>query len=710
MGALSVDDLVARLQKATQKTYSSDQLRAIKHGTGALWITAGPGSGKSEVLVARTLKLILCEGVDPASIMLTTFTEKAAANLEARIASYLVDLGYSDSVDATELRTGTLHSLCDAFMREHRYPPYVDLELLDEDSRAFFLYQLKPIHEFFKANWHEFEPLFARERVSKQYGPNQWASTNVAGYLFDRITEYEVDVAKMAKDKRKPIAELAAMYKLYQEALKDQYRCDFATLQRHFLEFLRSAHGRAFLHGDEQALHKPLQHLLVDEYQDTNPIQESIYFELARPEPHNLVVVGDDDQAMYRFRGGTVESLVQFGDRAKSIFGTNPAEVNLNENRRSHPGVVTLFNEYIATSPAMKKKGARAPGKRPMVAKVKPMGSYPPVCGIFAETKEDAAKILADLLQDLKKTGTISDWKNVGILFRSTREGPRNAGPIVDELRKRKVRVYNPRNRSLHEDSRIQQLLGALVVTLDRDLETLKAVRGGVVQTVNEWVDAYTTLSTTAEGKALAKYVERSHGALEKLQASKLLNTTVMDVLYRILAHEPFRTLKEDPNYGTRFGLITGLVDSFTAFTEGYGLLRTSSTGGGRLSYQFLQTFYYQFSGFLSIQGLNDPEDPDDLMPAGHVQVMTMHQAKGLEFPIVIVGTIDEKPKPGPDHWAEAFLAQWARRKPVGSPEDRAAQDLIRRYYVAYSRPQNLLILCGKRGSVSDWVLGNWHA
>src|SRR5207245_2825205 len=117
-----------------------DQKAAILHGTGPLWITAGPGSGKSEVLVARTLRLMICDRVDPGSIVLTTFTEKAAENLSNRIASYLEDLGIEDSADVTDLKTGTLHGLCNTIMREHRYPAYIDLELLDENSRLFFLY------------------------------------------------------------------------------------------------------------------------------------------------------------------------------------------------------------------------------------------------------------------------------------------------------------------------------------------------------------------------------------------------------------------------------------------------------------------------------------------------------------------------------------------------------------------------------------------
>src|SRR2546426_3306352 len=118
----------------TEKKYSQDQKDAILHSSGPLWITAGPGSGKTEVLVARTLKLIVCDQIKPESIILTTFTERAARSLLNRISSYIEDLGLGGSVDAASLKTGTLHSLCNSIMRDFRFPSFIDLELLDANS------------------------------------------------------------------------------------------------------------------------------------------------------------------------------------------------------------------------------------------------------------------------------------------------------------------------------------------------------------------------------------------------------------------------------------------------------------------------------------------------------------------------------------------------------------------------------------------------
>jgi ATP-dependent DNA helicase UvrD/PcrA len=707
---LSPAELIARLENVTGKNYSDDQKAAIKHGTGPLWITAGPGSGKTEVLVARTIKLLACDGVRPGSIMLTTFTERAARSLLDRVSSYIADLKLPVRYEPTEIRTGTLHSLCNTIMRDHRYAPYLDLELMDENQSLFFIYGQKEIIDHFKESWGNYDHLFPRARVSKQWGPGKWAATQFASDLFDRITEFRVDVEAMGKSKDETAHGLAEIYRLYRSRLLQKWRCDFSTLQEYFLNFLDTPSGKEFLLGEEEANIPPITHVLVDEFQDTNPIQEDIYFKIARKTTKNLVVVGDDDQALYRFRGGTVDSLVNFGARCRTELGVTPATVNLNENLRSHPGIVSWFNKYVSSQSTMRAKGVRAPGKREMVPKSKVKGDYPSVCALLGEGSDDAAAKLSDFLVSLNNKGLISDWSDIGFLFRSTKETPWNAGPYTAALRLRGIKVYNPRSRALHKDREIQRLLGTLVATLDPNFENLSTIKNQRVQAiVGMWTRAYSDLVKSSEGKEVAIYAKSSHIRIAKAKLGETLNITVMDVLYRILSLEPFRSLKDDPNYATRFAMITDLLDSFASFTDQYGVLRGSTRGPGKISQKFLTNLYNEFSGFIEAYGLNEPEDPDEIMPRGYVQVMTVHQAKGLEFPIVVVGNLDDQPEAGSDNLIEEFLGHWSPRKPLGTALERAEQDLVRRFYVAFSRPKNLLILCGKKGLATKWSLGEWN-
>ncbi len=466
--------------------------------------------------------------------------------------------------------------------------------------------------------------------------------------------------------------------------------------------------------GDENRGRKPLTHVLVDEYQDTNPIQEEIYLALARDPPHSLLVVGDDDQSMYRFRGGSVDSIVRFGSLVQERWKAAPARVDLHDNFRSHPQIVESVNRFITHFPIMRKPGVRAPGKQLLVAKSDVSGDYPVILRVEGDVLRDVADRITELLLGLQRKGLISDWRDVGVLLPSTRETRTAAGPYVESFRQAGIKVYNPRSRALHNDPMIQQLLGALTSTLDKNLSVLEGnyvggrpIRGRSVDAVRRWVASYDALAKTNLGKPLGQYVKKSQQSISKLPPGKLLNTTVMDVLYRILSFEPFRSKRDEANNATRLALITSLLDSFTAFREGRGLLRTSTRiSEGGLSTKLLQPFYYEFAGFIEDGGLNDPEDPEDLLPHGHIQVMTVHQSKGLEFPIVIAGGLDAQPREGRDHWAEEFLAQWCARKALGTSLDRATQDLIRKYYVAYSRAKNLLVLPVVKGSPCTWGLG----
>src|SRR5262249_45064820 len=159
-------------------------------------------------------------------------------------------------------------------------------------------------------------------------------------------------------------------------ALRSRYRCDFAHLQARFLEFLSQPAGRQLLDGVEGKTPR-LKYVLVDEYQDTNPLQERIYLALGSRRPHNIAVVGDDDQALYRFRGGTVAGMVNFDKACKAAFGLAPSTVQLVENYRSHAEIVAFFNAYIGSFAEMQRLGVRAPGKLPVLPRASITGSYP---------------------------------------------------------------------------------------------------------------------------------------------------------------------------------------------------------------------------------------------------------------------------------------------------------------------------------------------
>lgn len=181
------------------------QRRAVNHAEGPLWLLAGPGSGKTEVLVTRVLRLLCVGRVPPRSVLMTTFTEKAAKNMEDRLAEYLAILQQADpslkDVDLSEVRIGTLHSLCNDILQKYRYPAYQNVRLLDEVEQHLFVYQEAEIaectdHDF----WAHFTYAVPRWSPKSPYAPGKWKRARAAVTLFNRIVEDCVDVSKMKKE------------------------------------------------------------------------------------------------------------------------------------------------------------------------------------------------------------------------------------------------------------------------------------------------------------------------------------------------------------------------------------------------------------------------------------------------------------------------------------------------------------------------------
>ena len=201
---MTLDDFHAALAGPAARGYdlNDEQKEAVDHTGGPLWIIAGPGSGKSEVLVTRSLRLMCVDGVAPSSILLTTFTKKAARNLEDRLGTYLAALRAQDpllsSVDLAELRIGTLHGLANDILQEYRYPDYQNVRLLDSVDQAFFTYKRAAIAgaddpEF----WAPFNYLFSRWKAGASYAPNKWQRVKAATILFNRVVEDRVSLDLM---------------------------------------------------------------------------------------------------------------------------------------------------------------------------------------------------------------------------------------------------------------------------------------------------------------------------------------------------------------------------------------------------------------------------------------------------------------------------------------------------------------------------------
>lgn len=716
-------ELIGILFPPGQSTRPTPEQEAIlRHGQGPGWVLAGPGSGKTEVLTILVLRLLYVEGdpvqakrIAPESIFVTTFTEKAARNLEDRISHYrsliVAHRPELASIDISKLHLGTLHGLCNDLLQEHRSPNYQNVRLMDELESGMFIYEhmsiiKKPNETIDRPFWTHFSYLFSPHewQPTWKYLPSRWNATTALTKLFNRITEDRVSASRMLAAGGQ-WARLAELYGEYCTKLQLEHRCDFAHLQLRFLEFLQGPIGQQFRDGDSVDGIPGVQWVLVDEYQDTNLIQEEIYLTLARRAPFNVIVVGDDDQALYRFRGGSVECMVTFDQACYAYLnvpGASVARYPLVANFRSHPRIVSFCNDYVTSFGSMALHGARVPGKPPLIPRSSISGGYPAVGQLRAGSMADLANRFAEMVRDLVTNGVAQDFSQCCLLLKSTKETPQNAQPYVTALRAHKIPVYNPRSKAFLDQEEVLGLLGSILALTDPSGLHVPQKPDELARMVAECRAAYAQLATVHP--KLRQYVKDANTNLTG-RPGAFLSANLQELVYYLLALPPFDGWAQDPVRRVRLARITALIESFASMpvpnhpNVSRGLLKSSPNASGAVVEQWSFSFYNLFFGYLSRVGLDEEEDEDVIAPLGMLPVMTIHQAKGLQFPFVFVGHIGEPAEVSVSHLLETQLAQFpnnsARSFQRLSEEVRAELDLIRQYYVAYSRAQWALILMG---------------
>jgi DNA helicase-2/ATP-dependent DNA helicase PcrA len=431
-------------------------------------------------------------------------------------------------------------------MQEYRYRQYQNYRLLDELDQLLFVYEYSslatsnPSVTTYLPLWRNVDYLVTRfSRVTgyqwtrrANYLPHRWVRANATVQLFNRIVEDRIDLNRM-RTYDQTWSTIASTYENYRGSLEANSSCDFAHLQLKFIEFLSSIEGTRFLEGNGSPEHPGIRHVLVDEYQDTNPIQETIYLELARRPPHNLCVVGDDDQTLYPFRGGTVDCMVNFDRACQSAWGAGVGVMRLplSTNYRSHPELVRWCDGYIQSFATMGIPGARVANKPTLLADPAwlprrisnrtVLGTYPVVAHLLGRNSDDLPNRFATLVQGLLQNGIVQDPNWCVLLLKSTRDNV--SGPYRDALEARGIQGYNPRSKTFLEQPEIQAALGGLTTILDPDATALAQIRGaaGIQRMLNGWRRAYDAAS--ANNPTLTDYVQRAIARIRTVSAGRMV-------------------------------------------------------------------------------------------------------------------------------------------------------------------------------------------
>ncbi|MDG6949874.1 MAG: ATP-dependent helicase [Nitrososphaerota archaeon] len=735
------------------------------------FVVAGPGTGKTTALALRALKLILVDDVDPGSILATTFTRRAAAEVRSRILQRadqirrsLLARGPDDlktklaRIDFNRIRTGTLDSLSQEILTDYRplgsYPPVVIDQFLGD---ALMLRAGLFDHGRFRCQ--ELTD-YAVSVLGTSRGLSPKKLSAFVRELHERALYDQTDLTAFAASgihTGVPIAVKAI--EAYRAHLASSGQVDFALLEQRFLEELRSGHLKK--------LQEEIRIVLVDEYQDTNFLQELIYFELAKgakARGGGITVVGDDDQALYRFRGATTSLFNSYLSRVHQAIGIQPVLVHLVENRRSTDDIVSWANDYVRVDPGY--SAVRVPNK-PMLVRRRQGGGRFPILGMFRPSMEELAEDLTHLIDSvvnghgfrIQKTNLVLERNpqagsaaDIIMLSSSPAESGESGSLLPFELRQRlgrltqPIKVYNPRGRDIASVPEVGQLLGLI-------LECIDPSQNGpnfIPNLPHEALNVFTVWRTEAHHYLASNPSPHAPTSLSQFVSAWAARTPLRPRTSR-------QTRSTWPRDTPLLQLVYNLVTWFPYFQsdlEGLAYLeavnRTITTAANLGEYdasvlsgpnasphdvkKSMVELYWNVFVPLALDFIEVDEDLLETLPRDRLGVFSIHQSKGLEFPMVIV---DVGSSFRSRHWTHAFKRyprdegpssriedQLRRFSPLGVPtrqgRDRCFDDLIRQYFVAYSRPQDVLLLVGldtlrtPRDCVEHVALGwdrtgSWH-
>jgi DNA helicase-2/ATP-dependent DNA helicase PcrA len=655
---------------------NKNQKQAISAVDGPVLIIAGPGTGKTYTLVQRAIYLIQEKGVKPEEIFMATFTEKAAKELVTRITNELATRNIV--VNIQDMYVGTFHSLCLRILKDHL--EYTRLKknyrLLDTFDQGYMVFQ----------NIRRFREIPGYEELFEKGGAWRQA-TEICGNI-GNLSEELVDVGKMLKAKDAKVKALANVYVEYQKLLTENNWLDFAAIQVECFRMLTE-------HKDilEELQHQ-LKYIMIDEYQDTNYIQEQLVFLLAGKKK-NICVVGDDDQGLYRFRGATIRNILEF----PSHFAKGKCQiVKLDVNYRSNSDIVDFYNKWMKITSGRDFKFTWGKYRYEKAIKANKKSALKSLAVVKLTSENDEEEWYEKIylfIQRLKKSKKIKDYNQIAFLFSSVKN--ERVVALAQYLESKGINVYSPRSDMFFQRDEVKLLLGCLLLMFpgyisDLELGNFKYLQPKNVQYYRECVQAANAVVKKRGNAGLKSFIrergEEHHGL------TGTTNYAYSGLLYQLFNYEPFKSILD-------VDLGSGLVDVrparnlavLTQLIGKYEYIHRMSVLSAKYIKRNTEWLFNTYFRLLFDGGIAEYEDDSEYAPSGCVSFLTIHQAKGMEFPIVVVDSLGNGPRKQQNEIMSIVENKYFNR-PAFEPFDQTKFfDFWRLYYTAFSRAQDLLIL-----------------
>lgn len=571
---------------------NTTQRAAVTATEGPSLIVAGAGSGKTRVLTYR-IAYLLSQGVPAGNILALTFTNKAAREMKERIQKLVGN-------DARYLWMGTFHSVCGRILRQHpeKLGYTKDFTIYDTtDSKSL----IKAICKDLELDDKIYKPSLILSRISNQ--KNKLISPD----------EYGANPYHQREDKAMRLYQLFDVYKLYQQRLKECNAMDFDDMLLETLRLLRE------FPEVREKIQNQYQYVLVDEYQDTNHVQYLLVKELAEPQ-NNICVVGDDSQSIYSFRGADIHNILQFQNQYP-----NARLFKLERNYRSTKNIVNASNSLIDNNTDRIPKEIYSEKEEGAQLSLK----------LYTNATEEAKGVVTQITQEHTRRAT--PYSDIAVLYRTNAQSKL----FEDELRSHNIpyRIYG--GTSFYQRKEIKDIISYLRIAVNpSDNEALLRA-----------INIYSGIGATTMKKVVASATEHNVSYLQVMQNP---------VKYGMSGDSTISKLR---TFAEKIAILSQNCCQFSAseiVMQAFKIAGISLEIENRFDQeevdrkQNLQQFYQSvkefeksrteegaeetpINEFLYEVSLLTDQDNRQGESTDHVTLMTIHSAKGLEFPVVFI-------------------------------------------------------------------------
>lgn len=656
------------------ESMNEKQKKAIRTTEGHVLIIAGPGTGKTRTLVRRTAYLIEEKDVAPENITVTTFTRKATQEVIVRLSRLLSSSGRAQ--DAGKVHVGNFHHLAGAIVERAAeragFAPGVRL-LNDMAKQALVASHLSLLCDI-----PDIAMLGIPLSAEEPWAVSAWCR------LFDQLREGFVDF------RPRDAATTAAKEALhrYRQLLMQHNVMDFS-------EMLFSAYLILKRHPDVLAAEQEkCRYLMVDEYQDTNPIQEQL-LRLLQQKSGNLCVVGDGDQSLYRFRGASVHNLLSFAERYE-----NTTVIHLDENYRSDGTILDTAENAFRRD--ISKMASAAPGallreEKNLLPADRTRRHEAAVQQLFCADESVWAERVADSVLTLHAQGL--PYQDMAILSFSVRSAAMMT--LARTLRQRGIPLNMPRGGTLMADRDVRRFVGALTIIFRPFLK--RAIEEGLLS--RSVLDPFVTYALTLPKRDFVAQEEFARDVAGRLAQGETM--VFLGLCYELLGHSPFTDLLRKALLGEESAeahlsairnVLTDLLEMLAVDPQAQSVLTRDNI------VQQSAILFGQWLPLLERTKQAAVREEQEADVPGALPMFTIHQAKGLEYSAVFL--VESPPRRA--FSSRSGISCLTRSPALGTPLSAGVaegMDHARLMYTARTRAKSLLVETGVRHGKDDPAL-----